>query len=142
MSMRSAEHLDPACERLEDRLAGIAQGLLSYVRERPDGWRLLSTEPPGEPAIASAYARLRQGTVDVAIRVTASDPDFTPPKGLSRAAAAAVFGRLQWASFEALAGWAGEHPEASMPALVRAFMDFAWIGLERFRTGEHWVSEA
>lgn len=135
-----ASHLDPATEQLERRVRAVAAGLVAYVRDRPDGWQLLSSPPAGEPEIATAHARWRSSAVAVSADVTASDPDFTAPRGISRRLAASLFGELQWGAYDALMRWAGAHPRASTAALERAFMDFAWIGLARFRRGEHWQS--
>ena len=55
-------------------------------------------------------------------------------------AAAELFGQLQWTAYEALGDWALEHPELEQADLLRIFMDFMWIGLERHSRGRHWTA--
>ena len=133
-----AAYTSPATVRLQDRILGTARGAVSFMRARPLAWQLLREPPAGEPTLVAAHRGVRDAIVASAAEITASDPDFQPPLGIRRAAAASLFGELQWSSFESLADWASRHPMMAMDDLLAIFMDFAWVGLERFRSGEHW----
>jgi AcrR family transcriptional regulator len=130
---------DPSSAPLEQRVLKTAAAVLDFVAERPHAWRLLRTTPPADPKIAAAYARLHTATRSRTAETTASDPDFTAARGIDRTVAAGVFGQLQWTAYEALGDWAWEHPEVPHGDLVRIFMDFMWVGLERHREGTHWA---
>ena len=129
---------DPASAPLEKRILKTAKAVLDFVAERPHAWRLLRTTPPADPKISAAYAQLHIGTRSRTAETTASDPDFTAAPGIDRAAAAGLFGELQWTAYEALGDWALDHREVPQPELIQIFMDFMWIGLERHRRGTHW----
>jgi len=131
---------DPDSASLERRVLKTAGTIIDFVAENPAAWRLMRMTAPGDPTIADAYLRLRRGAHAVTARTTASDPDFTAPPGVGRAQAAELFGQLQWSAYEALGDWAAEHAESERPALLRIFMDFMWVGLQRFREGRHWPS--
>ena len=132
---------DPSSAPLEERVLKTASAVLDFVAERPHAWRLLRTTPPPDPKIATAYAQLHSGTRSRTAETTASDPDFTAAPGVDRASAAGLFGQLQWTAYEALGDWALEHPELEHSELIRIFMDFMWIGLERHRRGTHWRTD-
>ena len=132
------EAIDPASAPLEHRLLKTASAIIDFATDRPDAWRLLRTTPPRDPVIAAAWTQLQTGARSLTAQTTASDPDFTPPVGIDRTAAAKLFGELQWTAYEALGDWASEHPQTKPTDHLRIFMDFIWIGLQRFRQGTHW----
>jgi AcrR family transcriptional regulator len=132
---------DPSSAPLEERVLKTATAVLDFVAERPHAWRLLRMTPPGDPKIAAGYARLRAGTRSRTAETTADDPNFTAAPGIDRMVAAGLFGQLQWTAYEALGDWAAEHPELSHSDLLRIFMDFMWIGLERHHRGTHWMPD-
>jgi AcrR family transcriptional regulator len=133
-----ARRARPAAAGLEERLESAVSMLCRFARSQPAAARLLFRETVAEPAVAAAYAGIRARSVRVAAELTASDPDFTPPRGLSRRRAALIMGELQYSSCVAAATWVYEHPSVPVSDVVAVFMDFAWVGLERFRRGEHW----
>lgn len=135
------EHLDPKHEPLEQRLVHSAEVMLEFAEAQPAAWRLLFHDTVSDPEVAAAYKRLRDEASRTVGRATASDPDFTPPSGVSRESASLIFGELQHTAVVALVGWAHEHPRVPRRHLIAVLMDFMWIGLERFRTGEHWANE-
>jgi AcrR family transcriptional regulator len=132
---------DPGSAPLEPRVLKTAGSILTFVAERPHAWRLLRTTPPGDPAIAAAYAQLRTGARELTAQTTARDRNFTPPPGVDRATAAELFGHLQWTAYEALGDWAASRPEVDRSDLLRTFMDFMWIGLHRHHRGTHWSGD-
>lgn len=133
-----AEPLDPQSAPLEQRLRHSAEVTLAFANEHPGAWRLLFHDTVSDPHVAAAYGRLRRAASEATGRATASDPDFTPPPGVSRKRASLILGELQRAAVVALVAWAHEHPGVPRRDLIAVFMDFVWIGLERFRVGEHW----
>lgn len=135
------KHLNPESEPLEQRLVHSAEVMLGFAEEQPAAWRLLFHDTVSDPEVAAAYKRLRDDASRTVGRATASDPDFTPPPGVSRESASLIFGELQHTAVVALVGWAHEHPHVPRRHLIAVLMDFMWVGLERFRTGEHWVNE-
>jgi AcrR family transcriptional regulator len=133
-----ARRADPAAAVLEERLEAAVTMLCRFARRHPPAARLLFRETVSEPAVAAAHAAIRARSVQVAAELTASDPDFTPPRGISRRRAALIMGELQYSACVAAATWVYDHPRVPVADVVAVFMDFAWVGLERFRRGEHW----
>ena len=129
---------DPGSAPLEQRIVKTASAVLAFVAERPHAWRLLRTTPPGDTTIARAYAQLERGAQALTAETTARDPHFTVPPGIDRAAAAELFGALQWTAYAAVGDWALHRPDLPHDHLLRTFMDFMWIGLERHHQGAHW----
>lgn len=137
-----AEPLDPQSGPLEFRLRRSAEVTLAFASDNPGAWRLLFQETVSDPDVAAAYRRLRTAASEATGRATASDPDFTPPPGVSRKRASLILGELQRAAVVALAAWAHEHPTVPRREIIAVFMDFVWVGLERFRAGEHWAKRS
>jgi AcrR family transcriptional regulator len=133
-----ARHARPAAAGLEERLESAVAMLCRFVRHDPAAARLLFPETVSEPAVAAAHAAIRARSVQLVAELTASDPDFTAPRGLSRRRAALIMGELQYSACVAAATWVYDHPTVPVAHVVAVFMDFAWVGLERFRRGEHW----
>jgi AcrR family transcriptional regulator len=133
---------DPTSAPLEPRVVKTASAVLSFVADRPQAWRLLRMTPPGDPVIARAYAQLHGAARSITAQTTASDRHFQPPPGIDRSIAAELFGHLQWSAYEALGDWAAAHPELTHSDLLRIFMDFMWIGLERHHRETHWPGDA
>lgn len=133
---------EPDQAPLEQRLADTAHGMFMYARARPHGWRMLFVDTPSEPAVEQAYRQLRAAGADLVAQITASDPDFEPPPGVDRAAAAQMIGQLQYSAYVGLGTWAHDHPDIPLDHVLAAFMDFTWMGLRQLRAGKHWNGTA
>jgi AcrR family transcriptional regulator len=107
-----------------------------FVEEHPYAWRMLFRDPPSDPAVGAAHARVhRRATEGIAAFLMAS----APPALLGRPdfeQMAEMLAEMLKMAQNGLAVWWYEHREVPRSTLVERVVDFCWIGLERFSAGE------
>jgi AcrR family transcriptional regulator len=128
--------VDAAPEGIGERLRAGVDAFFAFVEEREFAWWLLFRDPPHDPAIARAYARIQQ---DATRGIAAFLRTAAPPEVLARADAdrdLEMFAQLLRTAQNGLAAWWYEHRQVPREVLVDRVIEFAWVGLERVASGE------
>ena len=126
--------------RAEQRLEAGLDAFFRFVEERRDAWRILFQEVT-DPGVARTLDRIFDQVTAVVAALIAEDPgarslpaDSEPVREESiRMLAQMLVGAVQ-----SLANWWADHRKVPRERLVELVMDFAWVGLDRLRTGERW----
>lgn len=122
----------------EGRMRNGIEALLEFVEERPGAWRLISRNV-SDPVVAEALVRLRE---QAAGAIAATMVDDVPPQrrgDLPAEQTVLVFAHLLAGGIQFLANWWISNPgQLTRDQLVQEMMNFAWIGLERFASGDRW----
>jgi AcrR family transcriptional regulator len=110
-----------------ERLRGGIDAFFGWVEDHRVAWRALFRDQ-ADPELAPVVNRLQSQAVSVMGAIAAEDPEAPEPvEAHARALSGAVQG---------MANWWDEHPDIPRERLVDAVMEFCWLGLERYRTGE------
>lgn len=121
----------------EPRLRAGIDAFLGFVDEHREAWRMLFRTIE-DPEVADLIGRLQE---ELAVAIAALMTADAPP-GLSGDPEAelevAMIARMLAGAAPALANWWGEHRDVSQERVLQAFMDFAWVGLERLGEGDRW----
>jgi AcrR family transcriptional regulator len=100
-----------------------------FVEEHPYAWRMLFREPPSDPEVAAAHARLeRDATAAIAALLAASAGGALERYG-DGDQAATIFAEGLKAAQNALAAWWYEHREVPREQIVDRLLDLCWHGL-------------
>lgn len=123
----------------EPRLRAGVDAFLLFVEERREAWRMLFRTIE-DPEIADLLGRLQEELAAAIAALMAADA----PLGLTGDAQAALevemIARLLAGAAPSLANWWDEHRQIPRERILQAFMDFAWVGLERLGNGERWAA--
>jgi AcrR family transcriptional regulator len=126
----------------ETRAEQLEQGFdafLEYVESHPYAWRLIFRDPSAsDEAIVRAHERIQRLATESVAALTPIAQGDVDPDDLDRETAADLLGQMIKTAGNGLAAWWYEHREVPRERLVRAFMEFAWLGLERSHGGERW----
>jgi AcrR family transcriptional regulator len=128
--------LEDAPDDAGERLRIGVDAFFAYVEKHRFTWRMLIREPPSDPEVAAAYARLeRQATAGIALFIEAGAngalAGYADP-----ARAAEMFAEALKAAQNGLAIWWYEHPDVPRAEIVDRLLEFCWTGLERLSRGE------
>src|SRR3954454_8725643 len=119
-------------EDMAEQIRVGVDAFFGFVEEHPYAWRMLFRDPPSDPAVAAAHARVhRRATEGIAAFLMAS----APPSLLERsdfAQMAEMLAEMLKMAQNGLAVWWYEHREVPRSVLVERVVDFCWTGIERF----------
>jgi AcrR family transcriptional regulator len=127
-------------QRAEQRLEAGVDAFFRFVEERRGAWRILFREVT-DPSIARVLERIVDQITEVVAALIAEDPGSRSLRGEServREQSIRMLARMLVGSVESLGNWWADHQDVPRERLVELVMDFAWLGLDRLRTGEHW----
>jgi len=128
---------DPGEVRLE---AGV-NAFLEFVESRRDAFRMLFRDAV-EPDVAEMLVRVQQQVGAAVAGLIAAEPREERGDPEENRRAIEMVGQLLAGAVQSLALWWGDHEEVRRKDLVAVVMDFAWLGLERLRSGERWPRSA
>ncbi|HEX4463826.1 MAG TPA: TetR/AcrR family transcriptional regulator [Solirubrobacterales bacterium] len=110
--------------------AGI-EAYFGYVEEHPSAWRMLFRDPPRDPEVTAAYARLNaRATQGIAAFLNAGAGGALAEEEDSELVLE-MFAELLKVAQNGLASWWYEHPEVPREEVVRRLLEFCWTGMER-----------
>jgi AcrR family transcriptional regulator len=122
-----------------DQLEQGFDAFLEYVEGHPYAWRLIFRDPTAsDPEIVRAHERIQRLATESVAALTPIAQGEVDPDDLDRETAADLLGQMIKTAGNGLAAWWYEHREIPRERLVKAFMEFAWLGLERSQAGERW----
>ncbi|MDX6637296.1 MAG: hypothetical protein QOJ01_807 [Solirubrobacterales bacterium] len=121
----------------EDRLRAGVDAFLGFVAERRDAWRFVFRNF-ADPEIAVAVARLREEIAAMIAGLMRADAPAEWVDEPEMVAEIEMIAQQLTGGFQALANWWDEHRDVPRARVLQAFMDFAWVGLERGAAGERW----
>ena len=93
-----------------------------------------------DPEVAEAMIGVQQQATLAVAALIAAEPT-QPAAGDDderRDLAVEILAQQLTGAVQSLAYWWGEHPDVPRAFLVERVMDFAWVGLERLRSGERY----
>ena len=121
------------------RLAPGVDAFFAFVEERRDAWRMLFREA-ANPGMSEALERIVNEVTALVAALISEDPaapaasgDGAPDTGVE------MLAQLLVGSMQTLANWWADNQDVPRHRLVNAVMDFAWLGLDRLRSGERWT---
>ncbi|MFN2617409.1 MAG: TetR/AcrR family transcriptional regulator [Thermoleophilaceae bacterium] len=123
------------------RLQAGLDGFFLFVEERRGAWRILFREAT-DPRTAKVLERIVDQVTGVVAALIAEDPGARSLPGGSESAREEnirMLAQMLVGAVQSLANWWADHQEVPRERLVERVMDFAWVGLDRLRTGEHWA---
>lgn len=123
----------------EVRLRAGVDAFLDWSETHAVAFRLLFRDT-FESDVAEVLQRLQQQATFAIAGLMASEPlaeVHTDVSQVERRLAIEMFAQQLSGAVQSLAIWWREHPTVKREFVVDAVMDFAWIGLERIRGGEH-----
>jgi AcrR family transcriptional regulator len=117
-------------------LAGV-EAFFAFVDERRGAWRIMFRNA-SDPDVAVRLDRLRDEVAAAIVQLMSDEVerkglDFPNLSQLVEMIAQQIVGAMQ-----SLADWWDLHRKVPTEEVVRAAMDFAWIGQERISRGERW----
>lgn len=111
------------------------EAFFEWVEQHPFAWRTLFRDPPAEPEIAAAHARVME-EARLAIAAIFASAAVTPvPRGLTRAQTNEMLAEASKSANDGLARWWWSHREVPREAVVAIAVDLMWTGLERLTAG-------
>lgn len=123
--------LEAAPEEPEALMRAGVEAYFGYVEEHPSAWRMLFRDPPRDPEVTAAYARLdARATQGIAAFLKAGAGaalagEEDPGRALE------MFAELVKVAQNGLASWWYEHPEVPREEVVQRLLEFCWTGMER-----------
>jgi|SRR3954452_12646713 len=126
--------------RAEQRLVAGVNAFFGFVEERRGAWRILFREVT-DPGAARTLDRIFAQVADVVAALIKEDPGSRSLPGESERAreqSIRMLAQMLVGSIQSLANWWSDHQQVPRERLVEMVMDFAWLGLDRMRTGERW----
>lgn len=109
------------------------EALFSYVEEHPFAWRMLFRDPPGDPEIAAAHARVMGRARGEIVALFALTPRWGASSELSREQQLELLAEGTRSAIHGLAAWWWEHRELPREAVVDLAMGLLYQGIERLR---------
>ncbi|MCB8914668.1 MAG: TetR/AcrR family transcriptional regulator [Thermoleophilales bacterium] len=127
-----------AGERSEDRLVAGLDGLLAFVEERRDAWRLLVRHRASDD-VTDTWDRLFEEVARIIGAMMAPEmPKSSLPEGADFGLVLEATSRQLIGAVTAIANWWDEHREVPREQVLAMVMEFAWVGMERASAGERW----
>ena len=122
----------------EIRLRDGVDAFLRFVEERRDAWRMLFRDA-ADPEVAEAMIGVQQqATLAVAALIAAEPTTPADDDTEGREVAVEMLAQQLTGAVQSLANWWADHPDVPRERLVEMVMEFAWLGLERLRSGERY----
>src|SRR4051812_20359862 len=128
-------------QRAEQRLEAGVGAFFRYVEERRGARRVLFRGVT-DPRMAGMLDRIFEQVTGVVAALIAEDPGSRSLPAESeqvREQSIRMLAQMLVGAIQALANWWSDHQRVPRERLVGIAMDFAWLGLDRLRTGEHWA---
>jgi len=123
----------------EDRLVAGLDGLLVFVEERRDAWRLLIRHRAADD-VSETFDRLFEEVARIIGALMAPQmPASAVPEGVEFDLVLDAMSRQLIGSVTAIANWWDEHREVTRDQVLAMVMEFAWVGMERAAAGERWT---
>jgi AcrR family transcriptional regulator len=122
----------------EERLRGGIDAFLGFVEEHREAWRALFRDAT-DPEVADLLQRVQAQATGVIAALIAADPGARQDPSVSereRELRIEMHAQLLSGAVQSLANWWHDRQDVSRAQLVDRAMEFAWIGIERLRTGE------
>ena len=119
------------------RLRRGIEAFFGFVEEHPYAWRTLFRETAGGPEVAEAHRRIQEASTAFCAGLLAREPFFGREGDPARERAVELLAEMLKSGLNGLAAWWYERPDVPREQLVDVATSFAWLGLERLRSGEH-----
>ena len=127
-----------AGEGSEARLVAGLDGLLVFVEEKRDAWRLLIRHRASDD-VSETFDRLFEEVARIVGALMAPEiPQSSLPEGAEFDLVLDAMSRQLMGSVTAVANWWDEHREVPREQVLAMVMEFAWVGMERASAGERW----
>ncbi len=124
----------------EARLVAGLDGLLTFVEERRDAWRLLIRHRVSDD-VSETFDRLYEEVARIIGALMAPEmPTSSLPEGIGFELVLDATSRQLMGSVTAAANWWDENREVPREQVLAMIMEFAWVGMERASAGERWSS--
>lgn len=104
-----------------------------YVQQHPFAWRMLFREPPREPDIAAAHARIMRSARAAIAELLALSPEWRTTSTLRQDHALEVLAEGIKAAINGLAAWWWDHRDLAREDVVDLAMDLLFVGIGRLR---------
>jgi AcrR family transcriptional regulator len=123
----------------EARMRAGLEAFFGFVEERRGTWRIMFSNAT-DPDVAVRLDRLRDQVAAAIAQLMSEEAqrkglDFPRLPQLVEMIAQQMVGAMQ-----SLADWWDLHPKVPKREVIRAAMDFAWVGQERISQGQRWVA--
>lgn len=105
----------------------------SYVQQHPFAWRMLFRDPPSDPEIAEAHARVMLRARAAVTALFALTPRWSPSTELSRDQQVEALAEGTKSAINGLATWWWEHRDVPREVVVGIAMDLLFGGIGRLR---------
>ena len=120
----------------EERLRRGVEAFFGFVEEHPYAWRTLFRETAGGPEVAEAHRRIQEASTAFCADLLAREPFFGGEDDPDSGRSVELLAEMLKSGLNGLAAWWYEHPDVPREQLVRIATGFAWLGLDRLRSGE------
>jgi AcrR family transcriptional regulator len=117
----------------EQLMRNSVDALFAYVQGHPFAWRMLFREPPAEPDIAAAHARVMASARAAITGLFALTPRWQTSSALSQEQQLEVLAEGTKSAINGLAAWWWEHRDIPRDEVVSLAMDLLFVGIERLR---------
>ena len=124
-------------ESTVQRLATGLEAFFAFVEERRDAWRMLFRDAADPESSAVLDRMVEQVTVEATMLIS-QDPGARELTRVDADRSLRLLAEMLVGGAQSMANWWTDHPDAPRSQLVEIAMDFAWLGLDRLRTGERW----
>lgn len=110
------------------------EAFFAYVEAHPFAWRMLFREPPADPDIAAAHARVMVRARAAITTLFALTPRWHTSSSLSRDQQLDLLAEGTKSAINGLAAWWWEHREVPREEVVSIAMDLLFRGIERLQS--------
>ena len=119
----------------EVRLRRGVEAFFGFVGEHPYAWRMLFREAAGGAGVTEAHRRIQAAATAFSADLLAREPFFGREGDPERERAVEMLAEMLKSGLNGLAAWWYEHPDVPREQLVEVATGFAWLGLDRLRSG-------
>jgi AcrR family transcriptional regulator len=122
------------------RMATALDAWFSYVQTHPYAWRMLFRETTGEPAIQAAHQEVAAASRAMLLPLLAGQLGAEHIAGSADHEAIDMLWEIMRSVLQGLALWWYDHQHIPRERVVATAMNTLWVGFDRARSGEVWVS--
>ena len=134
----SAERVARA-EGPEARLRAGIEAFFEFVETHPFAWRTIFRDPPSDPRVAAASVEMRRRvTLGIAAMFRAEPEAAAAVEAGDDPERLEMLAEQMKMAMAGLAAWWYEHRDRTREEMVAAFMNLAWVGLDRLAKGDRW----